>query len=304
MKIDSLTVENKDLERRKKGFVKAKSDFFRMARYGLSLQEHRVVYWAILAGQQDGKPFEPVTLSIKEFAELFGLSGGNYYSEIKKLSDKIMSKTVSINYKDEEGEHFFRATWMIMVHYHLKTGTVTIAPNPELRPFFEGKPFTTTEFYYLIHFTSQYAERLYELLKSMPINKKPILDFDINELVDKLAVPPSCRKNYSDLDKRVLKPAVSDINEYTDLLVEYKPKHGKYNKVNTVYFYVTKTKAPKLLERADEAEPAPPLSDEEQRIALRQLLGDNSTVPDKCDFGSSPGCESNVKKVPKLHPKR
>lgn len=61
------------LIRQKKGKIKAKSQFFRTARYGLTLQEHRIVYFAILRGQQLKRPFEPVTISIKEFMALCDL---------------------------------------------------------------------------------------------------------------------------------------------------------------------------------------------------------------------------------------
>jgi len=273
MKINSEAAKSNKIAKRRKGTIKAKSEFFRSARYGLTLQEHRIVYYAILAGQQTGKPFEPVTLSVKEFIELFGVRGGNYYHEIRRISSTITKKIVEVFYQDDNGMHYMAAPWLIAVKYHAKTGTVDITPNPELKPFFEGKPFSSTEYYYLLKFTSQYAERLYELLKSMPYHKKTVVDFDLEDLATKLAVPPSYRKDYKDLRVRVLEPAVSDINEYTDLDVGIRVKRGLHNKVDTVFFSVTKKNVPKLADRVESGEFTPPLSEEEQIIAMREHIG-------------------------------
>ena len=273
MKKDPAAIESNKISRRKKGVIKAKSEFFRSARYGLTLQEHRIIYYAILVGQQDGKPFEPVELTVTAFKELFEVSGNDYYKELRKLSKKLVGKSVEVVYKDQDGQHLKQAAWLSDITYHTKTGTVTITPNPALKPFFEGKPFSTSEYYFLIRFTSQYAERLYELLKSMPLNQKPIFDFDPADLAQKLVVPPSCRKNYADLRKRVLDPAIKDINEFTDLDVELKEQRGgRGDKVNTVLFLVKKKKVPKLADRVEQGEFSPSLSDGEQDIIIQKLL--------------------------------
>jgi plasmid replication initiation protein len=263
------TVEAQKIAKRKKGIIKAKSDFFRAARYGLTLQEHRIIYYAILAGQQDGKPFEPVTLSVRAFRELFEVKSENYYSELRKLSKNLIGKSVEVIYKDHDGQHLLQAAWLKGINYNTKEGSVTITPNEMLKPFFEGKPFSTSEYYFLIRFTSQYAERLYELLKSLA--HKTVIDFDVTDLATRLAAPPSCRNRFNNFLARVLEPAIKDINEFTDLDIQLREKRGQYNKVNTVYFSVTKKKVPKLADRVERGEFRPPLSDEEQASVIREM---------------------------------
>lgn len=274
MKKGLSVIETNKVNRRKKGVIKAKSEFFRAARYGLTLQEHRIIYYAILVGQQDGKPFEPVELTVTTFKELFEVSGNDYYKEFRKLSKKLIGRSVEVVYKDQDGQHLMQAAWLSNITYHAKTGTITIAPNPALKPFFEGKPFSTSEYYFLIRFTSQYAERLYELLKSL--DHKKIIDFDVDDLAQRLTAPPSCRKNYTNLKVRVLDPAIKDINKFTDLDVDLREKRGQYNKVNTVFFSITKKKVLKLAERVERGEFRPPLSDDEQNQVIRELLGEDT----------------------------
>ena len=264
---------NKKIVKRKKGTIKAKSDFFRTARYGLTLQEHRIIYYAILEGQQNSKPFSPVTMTIKEFKELFEVSGGNYYKVLRKLSETLVGRSVEFAHKDKDGLHLTQAAWLLSIVYHFKEGTVTITPNPALKPFFEGKPFTTTEYYFLIRFTSQYAERLYEILKSL--DHKKIIDFDPADLATRLGVPPSYRKDFQNFRRRVLEPAIKDINEFTDIDIDVREERGLKNKVEKIYFSLHKKKVPKLADRVEHGDFTPPLSDEEQEAFARELLGEN-----------------------------
>lgn len=258
------------LNKLKSGVVRGKSDFFRTARYGLTLQEHRIIYYAILHGQQNATPFEPVTLAMKDFKELCDLKGNSHYSTVKKLSKKLTSKIVEVAYKDKDGYHLTQAPWLMGITYHAKTGTITITPNKILQPFFEGKPFTDTEFYFLIKFTSQYAERLYELIKATS-HIKPLIDFDIDDLRKRLAVGEKQYKNYTDLKRFVLLPAISDINEYTDLEVTIDEERGLYNRVEKVYFSVTKKNVPKLSDRVANGEFQPPLTEAEQEEFMAEL---------------------------------
>jgi plasmid replication initiation protein len=268
---DPAAAKSKKIAKRKKGIIKAKSEFFRTARYGLTLQEHRIIYYAVLKGQQDGTPFAPVTLPVQDFIELCELKGHSTYDNVRRASKKLIGKSVEVVFKDQDGPHLLQAPWLKAVKYNSKQGSVTITPNDELKPFFEGKPFSTTEYYFLIKFTSQYAERLYELLKSL--NHKTVVDFDIDDLAERLSAPASFKKNYADLKRFALDPAIKDINEFTDLDVELREKRGRYNKVSTVFFSVIQKKVPKLAERVERGEFRPPLSEEEQTSFMRELLG-------------------------------
>lgn len=264
----------KQTTRRKRGVIRAKSNFFRTARYGLTLQEHRIIYYAILKGQQDGIPFESVTLAIKDFVELCELKGKDYYGKVRNLSKKLTGKVVEVVYKDATGEHLLQAPWLVGITYHTREGTVTIEPNKKLQPFFEGKPFSETEFYFLIRFTSAYSERLYEILKSL--NHKTIIDFEVDDLRQRLAVPPTQYKNYNMLRTRVLEPAMRDINEFTDIDIAMREKRGQHNKVTTVIFSLTQKKVPRLADRVQSGEYSPPLNAEDSRRLLYDLLGEDA----------------------------
>lgn len=277
------TTKAKQASRRKRGVIRAKSTFFRSARYGLTLQEHRIIYYAILKGQQDGRPFEPVTLSIRDFMELCEFKGKSYYDRVRNLSKKITGKVVEVVYKDDHGEHLLQAPWLVGITYHTREGTVTIKPNKELQPFFEGKPFSETEYYFLIRFTSAYAERLYEILKSL--NHKTVIDFEVDDLRLRLAIPPMQYQNFADLKRRVIDPAMRDINEFTDIAIDMRSKRGLHNKVTTVIFSLTRKKAPHFADQVSNDEYTTPLSEEDSHRLLCNLLGDDAPeLPGQLSF--------------------
>lgn len=242
----------KSATKKKRGIVKAKSEFFREAQYGLTTLEHRIIYFAILTGQQAGTPFEPVTVPVREFIDVCGLSSATY-SQLKGITHKLIQKNVEVVYHDEKGRHLMQATWVTSVKYHERDGSVTITPNPELKPFFDNprRNYSTTEFYFLVKFTCQYSERLYELMKSFDF--KSIIDFDIEELRDKMAVKNKY-PNYTDFRSRVLSPAVEDINTFTDLDIDFRETRGEYNKVTVVTFSLHKKKVDLLYDREQRGE--------------------------------------------------
>lgn len=267
--VSAKAQKGRKIAKQKSGVIRAKSDFFRTARYGLTLAEHRIVYIALLMGQQNGTPFEPQTLAISDFIDLCGLKGQSAYHTVRQLAKTLLSKVVEVVYKDDNGLHMLQCQWLSGIEYHVKTGSVTITPNKLLRPFFEGKPFTETEFYFLIKFNSQYAERLYEVLKSL--DYKNLVDFDINDLRTRLGLPDGKYPNYNNLKKYVLAPAISDICEYTDLDVSIKEKRGLRNKVEYVFFSVKKKSVPKLAQRIANGEFPVALSEDEQAILMNGL---------------------------------
>lgn len=276
------------IAKRQAGIVRAKTDFFRSARYGLTLMEHRIIYYAILRGQQDKKPFEPVTLSVQDFKAICELKGQSSYGVLKGITRKLLGKVLEVGYRDANGYHFKQAAWVKSVTYHAREGTMTIALNEELKPFFEGRPFTDTEYFYLIRFTCQYSERLYEILKTFAYKAGEPISFKIEDLRKRLGFDQDTDKdsfkypNFYDFKRYVLQPVLRDINEYTDLIVEMQEKRGQHNKVQAVIFSLTKNDESKLFDRINAGVKdrpfTPPLSDAEQELVMQDLIGEETLI--------------------------
>lgn len=244
--LDVKQKQSLDVAKKRKGVIKMDVDFARNCRYGLTLQEHRIIYYAVLKSQMENRPFQPVTFSVKEFSTLCGISESGTYTTLRKLTKKLLSKVVEYVFEDEEkGLTLLQAQWLSAAKYHLKDGTVTIVLNPYVEPIFKRyKQYTETEFAFLCKFSCQYSERLYELLKSLSWDKNPVVDFEIDDLRERLSLKQDGEKkidkyqNFKDFRARVLAPAMEDINRYTDLDIDFREKRGQHNKVEEVIFSV------------------------------------------------------------------
>ena len=82
------------------------------------------------------------------------------------------------------------------------------------------KHFTSYQLKQVSQLTSKYAIRLYELLIAWrSVGKTPILE--ISDFRQKLGVQDTEYKTMSDFKKRVLEPAIEQINKETDITVKY-----------------------------------------------------------------------------------
>lgn len=81
---------------------------------------------------------------------------------------------------------------------------------------------------------SGYSIRMFELLRSINGVKGPIFDMPLEEIQDRVKVS---YKKYADFRRRVIEQSVKEINQFTDLKVQWKPiKEGR--KIVAIRFLV------------------------------------------------------------------
>jgi plasmid replication initiation protein len=69
--------------------------------------------------------------------------------------------------------------------------------------------------------SSLYSIQLYEILVQAPNSKT--LKVNLNDLVRKMNLP---YKRYSEIARRVIKPAIQELNEKSNLILAWKPVKG------------------------------------------------------------------------------
>jgi plasmid replication initiation protein len=69
--------------------------------------------------------------------------------------------------------------------------------------------------------SSLYSIQLYEMLAQVPNSKT--LKVNLNDLVRKMNLP---YKRYSEIARRVIKPAIQELNEKSNLILAWKPVKG------------------------------------------------------------------------------
>jgi plasmid replication initiation protein len=277
-----------------KGLIRAKTDFLRTSRHSLSLLETRVIYYALLCGQQAGRPFTPVTLSVMELKNIVGLKGNSSYNYIKHLGGKILDKRLAVEYDDDKGKKRYKEmVWVKTFAYNEGDGTIIISPNEDLAEYFLGIPYLEVKFLYIIRFRCRYTERLYELLTSFKY--KDIAIFGLQDLKKKFGLEEGAYDSIKDFKARVLVPAVDDINRVTDMMVSFEEIKGYRKKTTEIAFRIGLKAEPASLDESmedelekiywvrsdkeEETETGLDRADREGNGTIR--INENGTIPDE-----------------------
>lgn len=226
------------------------NDMIQKGRHELSLQEQRCVLYAISKIKPEDTAFTEYTFELKDFYALCGIEDQSY-TRLKAIMQDLADRSWWVTIDDRGTESLVR--WFSTMRTNKGSGTVTIKFHEDMMPFLleltkENKYYTHYQLKYILPMKSQYAIRLYELLKSYQRNNIEWF-FEIDSLKKQL----NCEtyKNFADFNRRVLEPAVAEINEFTDIKIAWEPiKEGR--KVARVTFYMVGKKRADLLE-ADKA---------------------------------------------------
>lgn len=220
------------------------NDMLQKGRHELSLQEQRCVLFAISKIKPEDTVFQEYTFELADFYKLCGLQGDSY-TELKAILIGLKQKTWWV-----ETSPGIESTvsWFNKVRTSKKSGTVTVRFDDDMMPYLleltKDKFYTHYQLKYILPMKSQYAIRLYELLKSYQRNNYEWF-FDIEKLKKQLNCENYTR--FPDFRRWVIEPAVSEINEYTDIKIAWDTvKEGR--RVSRVVFYMIGKKDSELLE--------------------------------------------------------
>lgn len=225
--------------------VYKRDDMIQKARFDLSIQEQRCVLYAVSMIKADDSFFQEYTLNLKDFYSLCGLRDESY-TEIKAILQGLKQKTWWV--ETSPGVES-TVSWFNKVRANKKDGQVTIRFDDDMMPYLlelvkQGAFYTGYKLKYVLPMTSRYSPRLYELLKSYQKNGNIEWFFQLEDL--KRLMDAQNYDRWPDFRRRVLEPALNEINEYTDLSVAYVPqKEGK--KVVRVTFFMKEKRPDKLL---------------------------------------------------------
>lgn len=210
-------------------------DMVQKGRHKLTIQEQRCVLYAISKIKPGNTAFDEYVFDIQLFYDACGIQSESY-TELKSILLGLKSKSWWVPLKNDPSTES-AVSWFSTVRTNKKTGKVTIKFHEDMMPYLlevtaPGKFYTNYYLRFVLPMNCQYAPRLYELLKSYQKNNRKWF-FQIDELKQKLGCEHY--ENFKDFRKRVLEPAVEEINKYTDINV--KPIiHREGRKVTKIEF--------------------------------------------------------------------
>ena len=205
------------------------NDLIQRSRFSLSLLQQKAVLYLISQIQPTDEDFKLYEFSISDFYKVCGItndSGRNYEmlkSSIKEIADKSLWITLP-NGKET------LVRWIEKPYIDKNNGTIRIKLDADMKPFLLQlqSNFTKYELFWTLQFRKKYSVRLYELVKSIHYNELVPYEkiYDLEEL--KKLLDAENHKTFQHFKERALEPAIEEINEYSDKVVEYEPiRYGR-----------------------------------------------------------------------------
>lgn len=200
-------------------------------KYELSLLEQKILGFIIslIKPPEDitSEPQYKYEFDIRTFCKVCGitLDSGKNYSNVKEALEKIADNSFWLD-EGSKGKFYFQ--WIHSPRVIPKSGKITVHISEEVMPYLWNlqERFTAYELYQIMALKSTHSIAMYELLKSNAFKKK--ITVGIDELKKYLNIADKYQ-DYKDFRRKVIEQAVGEINQYTDLSIDWKPiKRGRY----------------------------------------------------------------------------
>jgi plasmid replication initiation protein len=213
------------------------------AGYRLSLNEQRVVLACI--AQVDSKEALLVTdqfeLSAKDFAKIFSVSDDRAYHALIEVAESLFNRYVIIDkpFPDRPRINRLKTRWISTIYYMTDDGKICLTFAKDMLPYLselKGQ-FTKYELKHIGNMTSIYGIRLYELLMQWKTTGTRTIEIDWLKKQFEIDEQYAAMK---DLKKRVIDPAVKDINTHSNYQVSWEQRKTGRNVTHLTFTFAEK----------------------------------------------------------------
>ena len=204
------------------------------ARYELTTREQKLVLYVISMIEPEDESFKLYKINVKHFANLSGLDSNALYNELRDVALQIKSKPLVIQGHLEPGDpnptELITSWFADVVIQANGDGYFGVSISERLKPYLlqVKREFFKYRLAYVLHLRSGYAIRLYQWAKRWQYSIKRRITIDelrvvmgTIELTPKGSIKKTLLALYKDFKKRALLPAVTEINEKTDISVSF-----------------------------------------------------------------------------------
>lgn len=223
--------------------VSKRNDMIQNSRSNLTLREQKAILYMLAKIKPEDSITTEYEFSCLEFALAIGITGRSKYNykQIMSMLQNLSDKSWWLVEKKDSKTTTKLARWFNTVHLSSTSkndpGKIKIKFHEDTAPYIfnlakqkkeTGVFFSTYNYKAVILMKNKYSPQLLEVLESYRRNNVEWY-FDVKDLQDLLADvgedgvshPPKRWAYFSNFEKDVLKPAVAEINRYSDLHVNY-----------------------------------------------------------------------------------
>ena len=224
-----------------------KSNHLIEAGYKLTLNEQRVLLACIAQIKPDSNidkiQFE---VSALELAELVGISSKKAYEVLEQAVNKLAERWVIIDIPDPKNPlERFKTRWVSGIGYAPQSGKIHLTFSYDILPYLSQlkQQFTQYKLSNVTNMTSTYAIRLYELLMQWQGTGKR--EVELEWLKQQFQIPNNY-KSIKDFKKRVLEPAISQINQHSNLNVKWEQRKTGRKVTHLIFIFGLKNSEKKM----------------------------------------------------------
>lgn len=220
------------------GFVVAKSNQFILhSRYDLSLMEQRILACMIsmldsrpeslLEGDDDSLDCE---LNIDTFCELCKIEKRGSSKYLKEVTKGLRDQSFWMETSEGVSETF---SWVDKVKIDEKRGIIILRFSNDMKPYLLNldTDFTAYKLPMILRFSSRYTNIIFDLIYAEYGRKyktSGLYQISVDEMKSRVQIKKDKKTNkvinqnisFKDLRVRILEPAVSEINKFTDIMVD------------------------------------------------------------------------------------
>ena len=195
------------------------------ASYSLNLWETRVFTKMLSMIHTEDRDFQIYRFSVSEFIRDFGIRHKDVYKEIRKVTDSLLKKIVSLPMVENGKEKIFKTTLVSSFKYDVDgKGYIESTFRPELKPFLlelKGR-FLMYDMRNILKMSVP-SIRIYELLKQYQKIGKRL--FPLMELKEKLGVADKYSRYYN-FKMKVIFPAQKHLAKHSDIRFDFEELKG------------------------------------------------------------------------------
>ena len=175
------------------------------------------------------------------------ISNDGAYKALKNAVLNLFDRQFSFKEQDKKGNvGTVKSRWVSRIKYIDDSATLEITFAPDVVPLITRleQHFTSYQLKQVSQLTSKYAIRLYELLIAWrEVGKTPKIELE--DFRNKIGVEDTEYTAMNDFKKRVLEPAIKQINKYTDITATYE-QHKKGRLISAFSFSFKQKHQPKI----------------------------------------------------------
>ena len=197
--------------------------------HSLSLSEKRIVAACIAKTDQIQNLIQVrergawrVRLSAADYAKTFDVDMNTAYEQLQEASENLFNRYIRTTRNTRMGVEEYKFRWVGGVRYHKGEGWVELDWWHEVVPHLFGlrDSFTKYKLKQAAALRSSYSWRMFEVLQSW-MNKGRYTP-TIEEFCMAMDVPESYTKNFKEVRRRVIEPAVKELIDKNNLLIDWK----------------------------------------------------------------------------------